>query len=140
MITELYVPHEHLVVFLRQAARILIERSSQVIYGTIRLIQPDDVTVLRWATQPFACIIFNLHVDHSPDEVAHAAQSFRELIDLAIGFGGSYFLTYHRWATPAQFEACYPRVREFFAAKKQHDPEGLFTSDWHRHYAPHFVD
>ena len=51
---------------------------------------------------------------------------------------GSYFLTYHRWATPEQLERCYPRTREFFAAKDRLDPQGIFTSDWHRHYAPHF--
>jgi hypothetical protein len=37
-------------------------------------------------------------------------------------------------------ERCYPRVREFFDAKRRHDPAGVFQSDWYRHYAPHFDD
>ncbi|MFI4914966.1 MAG: FAD-binding oxidoreductase [Phycisphaerales bacterium JB060] len=138
MITELYVVPERLVEFLYAAAKLLTEQHAQVIYGTIRLIQPDTETVLAWARQRSACVIFNLHVDHTKAAIDRAAGTFRDLIDLAAGMGGSYFLTYHRWATPEQLERCYPRAREFFAAKDKLDPKGVFTSDWHRHYAPHF--
>jgi FAD/FMN-containing dehydrogenase len=138
MITELYVPPERLVEFLKATARLLIERDTPVIYGTIRLIQPDTETVMRWASQRFACIIFNLHVDHEPAAIERAAGSFRALIDLASDFGGSYYLTYHRFAMPQQLERCYPRAREFFNAKRRFDPDGIFQSDWYNHYALHF--
>jgi len=138
MITELYVQPERLVEFLRATARLLTEQRAQVIYGTIRLIQPDIETVMAWAKQRSACVIFNLHVDHTDAAIERAAGTFRDLIDLASDMGGSYFLTYHRWATPEQLKRCYPRAREFFAAKDRLDPEGMFASDWHRHYAPHF--
>lgn len=138
MITELYVPPERLVEFLHSAARLLIDRAAQVIYGTIRLIQPDTDTVLAWARERYACVIFNLHVDHVTEAVDRAADAFRALIDLAARLGGSYYLTYHRFATPGQMERCYPRIREFFNAKRRFDPAGLLQSDWYRHYAPHF--
>ncbi len=32
-----------------------------------------------------------------------------------------------------QVEACHPRLREFLAAKQQHDPDERFQSDWYRH-------
>ena len=48
--------------------------------------------------------------------------------------GGSFFLTYHRYASAAQVEDCYPRFREFLAQKKIHDPDELFVSDWYLHY------
>ena len=34
------------------------------IYGTIRLIRKDEDAFLAWARDDFACVIFNLHVDH----------------------------------------------------------------------------
>jgi hypothetical protein len=77
-------------------------------------------------------------VDHVEASIERAAGSFRALIDLASNLGGSYYLTYHRYATPRQLERCYPRVREFFEAKRRIDPNGVFQSDWYRHYAPHF--
>jgi hypothetical protein len=65
--------------------------------------------------------------------VARAAGHFRRLIDHALRYGGSYFLTYHRFASAAQVEAAHPALRHFLAAKKLHDPDGLFQSDWYRH-------
>jgi hypothetical protein len=61
------------------------------------------------------------------------------LIDHAIVRGGSYFLTYHRWATAEQVEACYPQFRKFLARKLAHDPEERFQSDWYRHYRDAFT-
>jgi FAD/FMN-containing dehydrogenase len=134
MITELYVPPEKLVDFLRQSARCLTERGTPVIYGTIRLIERDDETFLPWATRRSACVIFNLHVDHTAAGIAHAADSFRALIDIASSLGGSYYLTYHRYATAEQVLRCYPQFREFLAAKRRLDPADVFQSDWLRHH------
>ena len=53
-------------------------------------------------------------------------------------FGGSFYLTYHRWATPQHVSACYPKIAEFFRLKRHFDPRGLFQSDWYRHYSPEF--
>lgn len=138
IITELFVPPERLVEFLRRAAVLLVDRQAAVIYGTIRLIQPDEDTVLAWARSRFACVIFNLHVDHVDASLERARGAFRGLIDLAAELGGSYYLTYHRLATPEQFERCYPRVREFFEAKRRFDPAGVFQNDWYAYYAPYF--
>lgn len=139
MITEIYVPRESLVGFMADAARMLREREANVIYGTVRLIERDDETFLPWAKGRFACVIFNLHVDHTPEAIAKAADAFRGLIDLGIARGGSYYLTYHRFATREQVEACYPRFREFLALKLKYDPRELFQSDWYRHYRDLFA-
>jgi hypothetical protein len=65
--------------------------------------------------------------------VARAADAFRGLIDLAIVRSGSYYLTYHRWATRNQLETCYPKFGDFLAHKAERDPTELFQSDWYRH-------
>ena len=64
-ITEVYVPLGSLADFMDAAARELRARKANVIYGTIRLIERDDETFLNWARQPYACIVFNLHVEHT---------------------------------------------------------------------------
>ncbi|HEY9714749.1 MAG TPA: FAD-binding oxidoreductase [Chroococcales cyanobacterium] len=138
MISELYVPRDCLTQFLKEAAPMLRRQEANVIYGTVRLIDQDNETFLRWAKQSWACIIFNLHFEHSASGVAKAGRSFRSLIDLAIKFGGSYYLTYHRFAEKAQLLACYPEMPEFIARKRELDPHGLFRSDWFDHYAAMF--
>ena len=133
-ITELYVPLPSLADFMDAAARELRQRSANVIYGTIRLIEQDDETFLNWARQPYACIVFNLHVEHTDAGIAHAADALRMLIDLAIERDGSYFLTYGKFATPQQLARCYPQFGEFLALKERYDPDGVFSSDWLRAY------
>ena len=134
MITELYVPRPALAGFLVRAAESLRARAAVVIYGTVRLIERDQESFLPWAKEAFACVIFNLHVDHHPAAVEDAARTFRALIDLAIACGGSFYLTYHRWATRTQVEACYPQFAGFLSLQRQHDPAGRWQSDWLRHY------
>lgn len=132
-ITELYVPLGALADFMA-AARELRHRRANVIYGTIRLIERDDETFLNWARRRYACIVFNLCVEHTDAGVAAGAAALRGLIDLARERGGSYFLTYNRYATAAQLSACYPQFGEFLAHKDLYDPDGVFSSDWHRAY------
>lgn len=132
MISELYVPRHELGRFLEDAAAALREAHADVIYGTIRLIERDGESFLAWAREPWACVVFNLHVEHSAAGIANATRAFRALIDVARGRGGSYYLTYHRWATREQLLACHPRFPEFLALKRKHDPEERFRSDWYR--------
>ena len=99
----------------------------------IRLIEPETESALPWAREQYACVIFNLHVDHEASAIAAASSVFVRLIDHAIAHQGSYFLTYHRYARPDQVIACHPRLREWLAKKDQIDPDRLFQSDWYRH-------
>jgi hypothetical protein len=81
----------------------------ELIYGTVRVIERDDETFLPWAKQSYVCTIFNLHTVHSPDGIQRSADAFRRLINMAARRGGTYYLTYHRYATREQIESCYPR-------------------------------
>ena len=134
MITELYVPRERLADFMLAAREELRRRRESVVYGTVRLIERDDETFLPWAKQPYACVIFNLHVEHGKGGELKAANSFRALIDLALARNGSYYLTYHRWAHRAQIEAAYPQFDTFLREKRRLDRRGRFFSDWYQHH------
>lgn len=138
MISELYVPRPKLRAFMEAARVALRRRKTNMIYGTVRLIEKDDESLLAWARERWACVIFNLHIEHTPAAIESAADAFRDLIDLAIAQGGSYYLTYHRWARKDQVEACYPQMTQFLAMKRQHDPDDLFQSTWYRHYREMF--
>lgn len=133
MISELYVPRSRLVAFMQSAAAALRPRAVPVIYGTIRLIERDEESFLAWAREDWACIIFNLHVEHTPGGIDRAAEAFRALIDAALELGGTYYLTYHRWARADQIRTAYPQFTEFLRQKERHDPHLLFQSDWWRH-------
>jgi len=139
MITEVYVPRKSLTVFLEKVRADFRRHKVELIYGTIRLIEKDTESFLAWAKESYACLVFNLHVEHTGSGVEKAQRDFRRLIDLAIDSGGNYYLTYHRWATRRQVEACYPQFPEFLHLKQKHDRAELFQSDWYRHYKQMFA-
>jgi hypothetical protein len=134
MITELYVPRDRLTAFMTSVREDFRAHDVNFIYGTIRLIQRDRDAFLRWAKDDYACVIFNLHVDHTAAGLERAREDFRRLIDRAIDLGGSYFLTYHRFASRDQVLRCYPEFPEFLRRKRHWDPDHRFASDWSRHY------
>lgn len=134
MITEVYVPREKLLTFMEIVRADFRARDTDLIYGTIRLIEKDDESFMAWARERYACIVFNLHVAHTEAGIEKAKKDFRLLLDRAIQAGGNYYLTYHRWATREQALSCYPQFPEFLRLKKRYDPAEVFQSDWYRHY------
>jgi FAD/FMN-containing dehydrogenase len=138
IITEVYVPRARLIDFMDEARADFLAHKIPIIYGTIRMIEKDDESFLAWAKEPYACIIFNLHVEHTAESLQSSADAFRRLIDMAIARGGSYYLTYHRFARRDQVERCYPQFAQFLAMKRRYDPDERFQSDWYRHYRDMF--
>jgi FAD/FMN-containing dehydrogenase len=140
MITEINVPRPALKEFFDEVREDFRKHGTELIYGTVRLIERDEESFLSWAKQPYACTIFNLHMVHSPEGIERSESAFRRLIDIAARRGGTYYLTYHRYATRIQVESCYPHFAEFLWLKRKYDPEERFQSDWYRHYRTMFAD
>ena len=138
-ITEIYCERELLEPFMSDVREDARRNKVEIIYGTVRLIEQDKESFLAWAKKPYACVIFNLHVVHTPQGIRHAADAFRRLIDIGIKYGGSYFPTYHKYATRTQVQTCYPQFAEFLELKRKYDPAGVFQSDWYRHYRKMFA-
>jgi FAD/FMN-containing dehydrogenase len=134
MLSEVYVPRPRLEAFLAGVRQMVRAHRVSVPYGTIRFIEKDEDSVLAWARERFACIVFNFHVPRGAEGEARTADAFRALIDEALAHGGTYYLTYHRYAREEQVRAGYPRFPEFLAAKKRLDPEERFQSDWYRRH------
>jgi FAD/FMN-containing dehydrogenase len=132
MITELYVPPEELKAFMIAARGILRGTGVQDIYGTIRAIRKDTESFLPWAREDSACVIFNLLTEHSEAGINRTRTACRMLIDAAAALGGTFYLTYHPWATREQLLRCHPRLPEFLVLKRKYDPRELIASDWYR--------
>lgn len=138
MITELLLPRDRLAAFMDDVRRDFRENGVDFIHGTIRLVEAENETALPWARHNWACVAFNLHVDHRPPDIERAAGHLRRLVAHALRHEGSYSLTYHRFATANQVEAAHPCIRTFLSRKRDLDPGGVFQSDWYRHLEDQF--
>jgi FAD/FMN-containing dehydrogenase len=138
MITEVYVSHENALAFMTAVRNDLAKRDADISYGTIRFIEPDRETFLPWARERIVCIVCNLHVRHTDAGIKRARATFRQILDRVLEYGGSFYLTYHRWAARHHVAACYPQMADFFRLKKKYDPGERFQSDWYRHSSRQF--
>ena len=138
-ITEIYCERQYLEPFMNEVREESRRNQTEIIYGTIRLIEKDQESFLAWAQKSYACVIFNLHVVHTLEGIQKATSSFRRLIDIGIKYGGSYYPTYNRYATREQLDVCYPQFSAFLKLKRQYDPTEIFQSTWYQHYRKMFA-
>ncbi len=134
LILEVYVPRTELIPLLEDARRILLASGMPLIYGTVRFSEQDKDSYLAWAKKRYACVIFSPHSSGETQALRKTGEVCRQLIRAANKRGGSFYLTYNRFATRDELAAAYPQFQDFLNLKKQYDPRGTFQSDWYRHY------
>jgi hypothetical protein len=57
----------------------------------------------------------------------------RGLLQVESGSGGSFYLTYDRFARRADLDSAYPQFGEYLALHKRYDSIELLQSNWCRH-------
>lgn len=135
IIQEYYVPVPHFVPFMDRFREILQQGDMNVLSSTVRYVDADSTTTLAYAPSvPTFAIIQMSNVGFSAAEQAKAARVTQQLVDAALEFGGTYYLTYQLYPTPAQLHRAYPKAAHAFARKRFYDPEERFSSRFYETY------
>jgi FAD/FMN-containing dehydrogenase len=134
LILEVYVPRTELIPLLEDARRFLLASGMALIYGTVRFIEQDKDSYLAWAKKRYACVIFSPHSSGETQALRKTGEVCRQLIRAANKRGGSFYLTYNRFATRDELATAYPQFQDFLNLKKQYDSREIFQSDWYRYY------
>lgn len=134
LILEVYVPRTELIALLEEARRILLASGIPLIYGTVRFIEQDKDSFLAWAKKRYACVIFSPHSAGESQAFRKTGEVCRQLIRAATKRGGSFYLTYNRFAARDELASAYPQFQDFLNLKRQYDPRETFQSDWYRYY------
>jgi FAD/FMN-containing dehydrogenase len=135
IIQEYYVPVEHFVAFMDRFRDILRTGRMNVLSSTVRYVSPNATPALAYApTRPAFAIIQMSNVGLSAHAQAHARDVTRRLVDAALEFGGTYYLTYQLYPTAEQLHRAYPHARRAFDRKRFYDPDELFTNQFYEAY------
>ena len=59
----------------------------------------------------------------------------QEIVDAALKYSGTYYLTYQLYPTKEQIRKAYPNADLFFAKKLQYDPSEMFMNKFYEKYA-----
>ena len=137
VLQEYFIPVEKLEAFVPRLAEILLRHKVNALNISIRHAMPDPDTLLNWApVETFAFVLY--HKQRTRENAKQRVAVWtRELIDLVLDFGGTYYPPYQPHATPAQFHKAYPKAMELFELKKVLDPDFRFTNAlWDKYYRP----
>jgi FAD/FMN-containing dehydrogenase len=131
ILVEIFIPQEKFSDFMPLARELMINQSSSLLNVTIREICRDSDTALPYATQDMFGLVMLFTIDRrkEAEEILHLKIS--TLIDLAIKYGGTFYLPYRNYANSEQIKKAYPTLENFISTKQQHDPSETFVSDFY---------
>ncbi|HTR18757.1 MAG TPA: FAD-binding oxidoreductase [Candidatus Paceibacterota bacterium] len=135
IIQEYFVPEKNFVPFMDEFRQILLDGHMNVISSTIRYVKANDETYLSYMPKEDGFSVIQMsNVGLSKDAQAHAEAVTQQLVDLAIKYDGSYYLTYQLYPTKKQMYEAYPNAPYVFQQKFVYDPESLFDSEFYEKY------
>jgi FAD/FMN-containing dehydrogenase len=132
---EYFIPRARFNDFIDALRRIIPAHEQDLLNITIRNVYRDDDTYLRYADEEMFAFVLFYDQRMSPEAEADMGALTRELIDAALGLGGTYYLPYRLHATPDQLRRAYPMAEAFFALKSRYDTLGLFQNRFSTTYA-----
>ena len=131
---EYFVPEEFIELFVDNLRKIIPEENGNLLNVTVRHIDEDEDTFLRYADGPMLALVMLFNQKRTDEGEASMQKLTCRMIDAALSAGGRYYLPYRLHATPEQFHSAYPMAREFFAQKREHDPDELFQNHFYLKY------
>ena len=132
---EYFVPRENAGPFLAQAKKIIRNHDADLLNVTVRDVDEDPDTFLRYADKHVIAFVMFFSQARSQEGEAKMQEMTRELIEASLNNGGRHYLPYRLHATPDQFRRAYPQSKEFFRRKRQYDPTETFQNELYIKYA-----
>jgi FAD/FMN-containing dehydrogenase len=134
ILQEYFIPQDQMPEFVDGLRKIVETSGANLLNVTIRVVHADTITALPYAKQDmFAYVLyFNQELNQRQSQVLR--QTTIDLINLAIALRGTFYLPYQLAYSPHQLREAYPEIDAFFVAKKNYDPEGLFSSKFFEKY------
>ncbi|HXW17953.1 MAG TPA: FAD-binding oxidoreductase [Candidatus Acidoferrales bacterium] len=134
ILQEYFIPPENFITFLDELRAVIERRHVNLLSATIRYVTSNDDSFLNYARQECLAVVLYINVKSSTRGQTDATEFTRELIDLSIADGGTFYLPYSLYYDKSELEAAYPNIDEFFDMKRQYDPSELFRNSFYEKY------
>jgi FAD/FMN-containing dehydrogenase len=134
ILQEYFIPRDQFVPFVDGLRQILRDNKANLLNASVRVVHQED-NLLNYAPADMFAVVLYLNQATTPEANERMATTTRQIIDLAVGVHGTFFLPYQLYYTPEQLRAAYPEIDEFFAAKRRYDPDMLLTNTFYERYS-----
>jgi FAD/FMN-containing dehydrogenase len=134
ILQEYFIPQQRLPEFVDGLHKIVDVNGANLINVTIRIVHKDTITALPYAREDMFAYVLYFNQKFNDRESQILQKTTTDLIDLALGLDGTYYLPYQLFYSPVQLRKAYPDFDRFLAAKKLYDPSRLFTNKFYEKY------
>ena len=134
ILQEYFVPYDRMGEFVDGLRTVVQQSGANLLNVTIRVVHKDDVTALPYAKQAMFGLVLYFNQGFNDAESLVLQRTTRDLIDVALGVNGTYYLPYQLFYSPEQLRRAYPEIDRCFAAKRNYDPFGLLTNKFYEAY------
>ncbi len=131
---EYFIPRAGASGFLSELRNIVPKNRGDLLNVTVRLVETDNDTFLRYADQPMIAFVMFFNQPRTAAADSRMEIMTQEMIEAAIKHGGRYYLPYRLHATVDQLHRAYPQAREFFDLKRHYDPQEVFQNQFYVKY------
>ncbi len=136
IIQEYYIPTRNFIQFMDEFREILLKNKMNVISFTIRYVKANNESLMSYAPKEDAFAIIQMsNVGLSKKSQDKTEKTTQEIVDVALKYSGTYYLTYQLYPTKEQMRKAYPNTDLFFAKKLQYDPSEMFMNKFYEKYA-----
>jgi len=134
ILQEYFIPYDQFPVFADSLRTVVRKNGANLLNVTIRTVHKDTLTALPYAKADMFGLVLYFNVGFNTRENEILKKTTTDLIDAAQDAGGTFYLPYRLYYSPAQLRRSYPEIDEFFATKRAYDPVGLFSNQWFERY------
>lgn len=131
---EYFIPRAGASGFLSEARTIIPKHGGDLLNVTVRDVNTDNDTFLRYADQPMIAFVMFFNQSRTAAADSQMQMMTREMVEAALKHGGRYYLPYRLHAKISQFNRAYPQARAFFDLKRQYDPHEIFQNQFYVKY------
>jgi FAD/FMN-containing dehydrogenase len=134
ILQEYFIVPEKMPEFVDGLRDIVARDRANLLNVTIRIVHQDRITALPYAKRDMFAFVLYFNQKLNEEQSRRLEKTTVDLIDLAVGLKGTFYLPYQLYYSPAELRGAYPEVDEFFAAKRKYDPEELFGNKFYEKY------
>jgi FAD/FMN-containing dehydrogenase len=130
---EYFIPRGQFASFVDGMRKIMTDNKTNLLNASVRVVHQEE-NFLTYSPEPAFSLV--LYINQTTDEEGNRQmrKTTEQLIDLTIAHKGRFFLPYQLYYSKEQLKRSYPQIDAFFAAKRKHDPDGLFTNTFYQKY------
>lgn len=137
ILQEYFIPIDHFSSFVDELREVMLEEDVNLVNITVRYVPQSEEAFLSYATEDMFALVLLINQGLSQKEREKAERVTQQIVDIALNYNGTYYLTYQLYPSVKQMKRAYPNTEEYFQKKLLYDPDQRFMNLFYERYGIH---